>query len=217
MTLDFEEYREITDQKNVYRHREALYYIKKLNIKHFLDMWCWDGFFLNYVKKEIWIIGEWVDISIKGINKTKTKKFKAYIRKAGDKLPFIDKYFDICVALDVLEHLYSPDKFLQEAHRVCKKWIIISVPNFNSITARIQVLFWKVPENNKSNKLHCYWYNKKVLTLTLQKNWFKIEELKTNTLLEKLYITRLLAKILPSIFGLSFLIYATKIESFNLK
>ena len=53
--------------------------------------------------------------------------------------------------LDVLEHHFEPSKLLAEAIRVSRKYIVLSVPNFNSLKARLQVLFGKVPLNNKPN------------------------------------------------------------------
>jgi SAM-dependent methyltransferase len=44
------------------------------------------------------------------------------------KLPFADKFFDTVMCLEVLEHLDSPDKGMEELCRVCRRWLIMSVP-----------------------------------------------------------------------------------------
>jgi 2-polyprenyl-3-methyl-5-hydroxy-6-metoxy-1,4-benzoquinol methylase len=51
-------------------------------------------------------------------------------------LPFVDKYFDCVVMTEVLEHLYSPYRALEEIHRVLKPGghLVISVPNVLSLS-----------------------------------------------------------------------------------
>jgi len=44
-------------------------------------------------------------------------------------LPFSDKMFDIVSLLEVLEHTKNPHDVLREACRVCKQWILLSVPS----------------------------------------------------------------------------------------
>lgn len=44
-------------------------------------------------------------------------------------LPYDNDSFDTCLAFEVLEHMGEVDKAIKELHRVCKKNIIISVPN----------------------------------------------------------------------------------------
>jgi 2-polyprenyl-3-methyl-5-hydroxy-6-metoxy-1,4-benzoquinol methylase len=43
-------------------------------------------------------------------------------------LPFADKSFDTVMCLEVLEHLDSPDKGMAELCRVCRRWLIVTVP-----------------------------------------------------------------------------------------
>ena len=80
-----------------------------------------------------------MDISEEGVAKTKNRGFEASIFDFSDKLTFADKTFDVVVSLDVLEHLYNPESLLKEASRVSNRFVIIGVPNFNSLPARIQV------------------------------------------------------------------------------
>jgi hypothetical protein len=65
--------------------------------------------------------------------------------------------------------VYDPLALLHEAVRITQKDVIIGVPNFSSLPARMQVLIGRVPENNQPNKGHVYWFNRRVLdVLTLQ-------------------------------------------------
>jgi ubiquinone/menaquinone biosynthesis C-methylase UbiE len=45
------------------------------------------------------------------------------------KTPFIDKYFDVSVAGEVIEHLDDPEALISEMKRITKHKIIISTPN----------------------------------------------------------------------------------------
>lgn len=73
-----------------------------------------------------------------------------------DKLPFRDEVFDIIIATDILEHLFSPKKLLHEIHRVCKSdgFAVISVPNHFYWEMRLRILKGKgvVLPFHKSNE-----------------------------------------------------------------
>jgi ubiquinone/menaquinone biosynthesis C-methylase UbiE len=43
-------------------------------------------------------------------------------------VPFQDNSFDLVICSEVLEHLDNPGKGLQELHRVCRKYALLSVP-----------------------------------------------------------------------------------------
>ncbi len=43
-------------------------------------------------------------------------------------LPFDDKSFDTVMCSEVLEHLSEPDKGIRELVRVCRRWLVVSVP-----------------------------------------------------------------------------------------
>ncbi len=53
---------------------------------------------------------------------------------ANASIPFIDNFFDIVTANQVLEHLYNTDNFFREIYRLLKKggYAVISVPNICS-------------------------------------------------------------------------------------
>ncbi len=189
------------NQEICFRHREALKMIKSGKV---LDVGCGDGLFLTMLKD---VDSEGVDISREGIEKCREKGLKVSLCDfSKDKLPFLNDEFDNVVVLDVLEHLYFPEKLLKEAKRVSKRNIIISVPNFNSLPARIQMFFGRIPENNTAHKGHVYWFNLKVLMKMLNDSGLKIIDTKMNTFWGLNFLT----KILPSIFALSFVIKLKK-------
>lgn len=43
-------------------------------------------------------------------------------------LPFVDNFFDMVVANEVLEHVEKPELALAELDRVCRKYFLVSVP-----------------------------------------------------------------------------------------
>lgn len=116
--------------------------------------------------------------------------------------------------LDVLEHLLNPNNLLKEVFRVTSKYVIISVPNFNSLPSRIQVLLGKIPENNRHHQGHIYWFNYYVLRDLLDKSNIKINMIVINSLWEDKpvvgFIFKYLANKLPNIFGLSFIVLGEK-------
>jgi len=82
------------------------------------------------------------------IEKSDLPKNNAILANAED-LPFRDNYFDLIFAREVLEHIFQPNKFIDETKRILKKGgkIVISTPNLNSWHVRLLVLFGYAPTN----------------------------------------------------------------------
>ena len=61
--------------------------------------------------------------------------------------PFEDNYFDTVTALELIEHLFDPDHFLDEVYRVLRPdgIFVLSTPNLASIHNRIALLFGYQP------------------------------------------------------------------------
>ena len=199
-------------QTLVFRHRAALEMI--IQGSRVLDLGCGDGLFLKMLKSR-GIHGMGLDISEKAIQECRSKNLDAEVFDfTYKKLNFRDGEFDYVVILDVLEHLYFPLKVTKEATRVSAKYIIVSVPNFNSLPARMQVLLGKVPENNKSKKGHVYWFNLKELKKMFKEVNLSIKEVEINYFWANKFLiswlVKFLAKIRPQLFALSFVIKAEK-------
>ncbi len=201
------------DQAFVFRHAKALEMIEKG--QKVLDIGCGDGLLLSALAKK-GVIGSGVDVSEEGARKCREKGLDvSVVDISAGMLPFKDGSFDVVTILDVLEHVYAPEELLKEAVRVSKKYIIISVPNFNSLPARLQVLLGKVPENNRPNKGHLYWFNERVLIQMCDAQNLKPVRMEVNTFWEHRMaigsVTRFITKFWPSMFGLSFVVKAEKI------
>lgn len=200
------------DQTFVFRHAETIKMVEKG--QKVLDIACGDGLLLRALAQKGALVSG-VDISEEGVRKCKEKGLDvSVVDIATESLPFPDQTFDTVIMLDVLEHLYVPQELLGEATRVSKKYIIISVPNFNSLPARLQVLRGKVPENNRPNKGHVFWFTYDNLTKMCKQNNLNIAEFRTNTFFENRFlfgdITRFLADMFPALFALSFVVKLKK-------
>jgi len=194
-----------------FRHRATLELISKGTI---LDIGCGTGLLLEALNKK-GIDAEGVDFSEKAISVVNEKGLKAVqCDFAVQPLPFEGASFDCVVALDVFEHLFDPHKALEEMVRVTKRNIIIGVPNFSSLPARLQILLGNVPENNLPQKGHVYWFNMHVLRSMVSAQGLEIKEVHYNSFGNRYFLSRVffnyLAKLWPSMFALSFVIKARK-------
>lgn len=194
------------DQKVFFRHKAAF---SLVNDGAVLDLGCGDGLLLSMLRQK-GIGGKGLDLSLKGVEKARSKGIDARVFDfgGGEPLPFEDGSFDHTIMLDVLEHLYDPLSLLKEAGRVSRKSIIVGVPNFSSLPARIQVALGRVPENNRPNKGHIYWFNYHVLRKMAGAAGLSMETCMTNTMFSNTPLLRNIMKLCasawPSLFALSF-------------
>jgi len=202
----------LSDSKGGLKHGAAK---KIIDAGSVLDLGCGDGFFLKSLGPQFNRL-KGLDISEEAVKKARDKDIDAEVFDfANDPLPCENSSFDTVVMLDILEHLYSPQNLLKEAKRVAKKSIIIGVPNFNSLPARIQTLLGRVPENNTPSKGHIYWFNILILKKLIKDSGLKIIALEINTFGQNRFLighlTNYLSRIWPGSFALSFVIKAQKI------
>lgn len=198
-------------QPEVFRHRQTLDWLNQI-ASPVVDIGCGSGLLLKHMTEKG--IESWgVDVSSVAVDTCRANGLEAEIADFGDgQIP--DKPFRTAILLDVLEHLFEPQKILQSIHdRGCEQ-LIISVPNFCSLPARIQVLRGSVPENNTPKKGHVYWFTLKTLRRLLQETGWEVDQLVINTIWETRPVlgtlTAVLAKITPSLFGLSFMVLARR-------
>lgn len=194
------------DQKTEFRHRAATSLIEGGTV---LDLGCGDGHLFELlsnkiVKKES--VG--LDISPEAVRKVVAKGFNARVHSFDDPLPFEHSTFDHVVLLDVLEHVYDPTSLLREAARVSKKSVIISVPNFSSLPARLQTLLGRVPENNRPHKGHIYWFNHAVLAGVVRGAGLEVVVMKMNTFFPITHTGNSLVRLFPNLLALSFVAQA---------
>jgi SAM-dependent methyltransferase len=68
---------------------------------------------------------------------------------SGEKLPFADASYDTVVSFEVLEHLADPLAALKEYRRVCRKNVIVTVPNCDVTKGMM-----------KSNLVYSHWVDR---------------------------------------------------------
>ena len=196
-------------QKKEFRHKACASMITGGTV---LDIGCGDGLLLKMLREQ-GVMAAGVDISPEAVAQCKAAGFEAQTHSLDDALPYPDNSFDTVTMLDILEHVYDPQFALKEAARVARTNLIIGVPNFSSLPARLQVLFGKVPENNRPHKGHLYWFNWPVLQKLIAKNNLEIAELRLNAPWEYVpgigVITKKLARLFPNVFALSFVVRCT--------
>lgn len=168
-----------------------------------LDIGCGDGLLLGFLRDRD-IDAEGIDISDEAVARCQEQGLKARTYDPADPLPFEDGSFETVVLLDVLEHVYDPVALLKEATRVSRKTVVVGVPNFSSLPARLQVLLGKVPENNRPNKGHVYWFTHSELGSVAQRAGLREAALKMNTFRPFTGVLYALVRILPDLMALSF-------------
>jgi len=106
--------------------------LKNFNIKYdkVLDIGCGRGEYLQeFRKRGAKVYGIDTDPFLISV----CKKKKIPIKKLDletDKFPFKDKFFDLAICSNVLEHLYNPHNLLNEVNRVLDGTFIIMAPNW---------------------------------------------------------------------------------------
>lgn len=99
-----------------------------------------------------------------------------------------DKSVDVIIAGEIIEHLFTPFKFLKECHRILKEGgiIVISTPNLCSLKNRFKVAFGNLPEYcaepliDESCERHIVDYNIKSLKKMFASSSLFIEEITSN-------------------------------------
>ncbi|MDP2648519.1 MAG: class I SAM-dependent methyltransferase, partial [bacterium] len=204
-------------QRIVFRHEAALSLIGAQD-KEILDIGCGDGLLVRLITEKY---GDaqctGVDFSHNAIARARAGVPKAdfkVVDAVSASLPFHDNAFDVVIALDVFEHVLMPEKLLAEMKRVSKRGVVVGVPNFSSLPARLQVLLGKVPENNRPGKGHVYWFNHYVLGNLLRADGLRIKKVRTNYPWARVPVVGAvigaLLRVFPNAFALSFIIYAEK-------
>jgi len=133
-----------------------------------LDIGCGDGIYEKLLPKEVsdsyYKIG--LDFSNKQLIKAKKNFNETHLVDLDSgKLPIKAKTVDLTICSEVLEHLFFPEKVIDEIHRVLKPKgiVLITVPNFPSLQTRLSVFIkgYAPMINYTSNKEHIRFYSLK--------------------------------------------------------
>lgn len=101
------------------------------------------GYSLQRFEKRYRTIG--LDISAIGIKSVRTFcKRTLFLQASAEKIPLRSNSCDIIIAMDIVEHLRSPEEFLRCAKAVLKKdgLVFVSTPNADSVGAKLKGPNW---------------------------------------------------------------------------
>ncbi len=92
--------------------------------------------------------------------------------------PFKDNSVDKIISTEVIEHIWSYEKFISECHRILKTGgeLIIATPNRNSFINKIFKTYLK-PEHHIGPYAHKHIFTKEELEYIFKKHGFKVEEI----------------------------------------
>ena len=119
------------------RHRKVLEIFSGYEFKRILDVGCGDGNFSILIGKackaeEVYGI----EISKEGVEMARKNGVKCFQLDVDEEdFPFEDNFFDAVTALELIEHLFDPDRFLEEVYRVLK-------PEGISNESKLESFFW---------------------------------------------------------------------------
>lgn len=197
-------------QRAMYRHDQAIRLLSHAD-GPVLDIGCGDGLFLEMLRAKN-IEGVGYDMSEVAIKACTDKGLQAKLMISGKE--YLETSAKTVVLLDVLEHVFEPDKMLLNVAETYSQ-IVVSVPNFASLPSRLQVLLGGVPENNTPRKGHVYWFTHSVLMDLLSKTGWEVVVFTGNVWGGSTpffgRILRALAQIWPSGLMLSFIIKAKRV------
>jgi SAM-dependent methyltransferase len=142
-----------------------------------LDIGCGSGQFLR-LAETLGFECYGIDFSESAISRaSKATSGKLYLRDIQNGSGFPNEYFDICLCLEILEHLKGAVDVLFDIHRILKPHglLIISTPNANSLARIIS------PSKNSciNDPQHILLFTPFTLSLLISKLGFKIEKCET--------------------------------------
>ncbi len=181
-TQKFASYPSLDFQNKIYQQK-AFGWIQQLEgVDRILELGCADGSFLAHLQKTLAAstsVG--LDLSPQSIKIAQARGIKAQVHNFENKLPFPDQTFDLCVTLEVIEHLYDTDFFLTEIYRVLKPrgHLVLSTPNLASLPNRFKLLLGKYPkylEYSRQGAGHIHLYTLPILQAQLVQHRFKLTQ-----------------------------------------
>ena len=127
----------------------AMSMLRGIRAERMLDLGCGDGSITRSIGSIVSaqeLFG--VDISREAVAKALSQDVKAVeLDLNHERLPFDDEYFDLVVALELIEHLLDPDALVEEMKRVVGSsgTILLSTPNLANWMNRVMLLLGYQP------------------------------------------------------------------------
>ena len=179
--------------------------VRKSNL---LDVGCGEGLFLEIAKENGWDVTgtEISGFAAKyGRDNLGLNIFEGEVMDAG----FPDKTFDAITMWHVLEHTRNPMTILKEIKRIIKDngVFILAVPNLDN---KIMQIVYRIVKgkhlhlfNIDDREMHFYHFNKKTITMAMEKSGFKVMGIKADRgIIEvKRKFLNIIAELIDSILG----------------
>lgn len=151
-----------------------------------LDVGCGNGAYVNEMSGKRHVVG--MD-TIRFPNWHKMNE--QLCQGSAEQLPFADASFDTISCFEVLEHLSEPRKALAEYHRVCKKNLILTVPNceVDDVLSRSQLTFRHFEDRTHVN----FWTLSEIVDLVVNSGFSVVDKL----LINEVRLAPIFASVLP--------------------
>jgi len=202
------------------RVRIMLDTINELNLQgeNILDVGCYDGTLLSQIKNR--------NNNFFGIEASEWAAQKAREEEIDvqniffdgkSKLPYLDNFFDLVVAGEIIEHVFDTDYFLEEIRRVMKPGgkLLISTPNIASLGRRLMLFFGlnpiiEISPHDADSSGHIRYFTFAMLRTLIEKHKFEIVSEKTdyvnfskNGKVKSVWLSKMLPKLGSSIIFLA--------------
>jgi 2-polyprenyl-3-methyl-5-hydroxy-6-metoxy-1,4-benzoquinol methylase len=165
--------------KSVCLHWYESYFLKNyppFEDRRLLEVGCSTGRFLNVCKKAGWKIYG-LDISEKAVQLASELFPEADIQcRILEAATWPENYFDMLVAWEVIEHVDNPFDFVAKSQKLLKKdgVLALSTPDWGSWAIR------RHPRENYWPPYHIWFFNKKNLSILLERAGFEVIAVKRN-------------------------------------
>ncbi len=215
----YEEYGEFVARKNSFQNN----YRKELTLKLVsgelvLEIGAAEGWMSKDLSTKVSKLVS-CDIAMSYLKRAKSSGINAeFFRIDAHYLPFVDESFDVVIITEVLEHLFSPYRALEEIHRVLKPdgVLILSTPNNMTIANIINHL---INRNIKHRDAHLSFYDVLSLKQLLSFVGFETLEVLTSFIyfpgIKPLFYSKIIQKIMHILwknFGDKIIVKARKTE-----
>ena len=207
-------YQKKTYKINRIRRETILSFIGSKEKQLILDIGCGNGELGEIIKKEKGAIVHGIDVSQESIVIAQKKidfAFMADLEKDNWLERIKDNKYDKIIISEVLEHLFEPEKILEDIKKVSydDTEIIITVPNLLFWKNRLKIFFGKFKYTNSGimDRGHVHFFTWKNLKNLLKFTGYKIFFVKNNVPTRG---TKLIGKILPGFFSYQFLLKVKK-------
>lgn len=104
--------------------------IGELTFDSVVEIGSGEGYIISYlleVAKPRLVVASDIDIGIMCQGSWRGVLAEKLVCK-GEHLPILNRFFDLVLACEVLEHVESPREIVREIARVSKKWVFVTVP-----------------------------------------------------------------------------------------